>query len=137
MLFLIFLTAGLKINAQTDQTEKLQSLANDKNNTVEISTPYYVNGTVTIPAGKIIKFENNGRISGHGTINGGIIQANYRSNIFDTTISINPTAVSLYFSAMWFGAKGDGNSNDYPSIQKSINTCIKNKIRTLLVPLGK
>lgn len=137
MLFLIFLTAGLKINAQTDQTEKLQSLANDQNNTIEISTPYYVNGNVTIPAGKIIKFENNGRISGHGTIKGGIIEANYRSNIFDTTISINPTAVSLYFSAMWFGAKGDGNSNDYPAIQKSINTCIKNNIRTLFIPLGK
>ncbi|GAC1597479.1 MAG: hypothetical protein NVS3B19_19770 [Ginsengibacter sp.] len=124
-------------NAQTDQTGELQALVTNPNyTTILIKTPFNIDGDVNIPSGRIIKFEDKGRIYGHGTINGGIIEANYHTQIFDTGITLNPKGVNVYFAAKWFGAKGDGISDDYIAIQKSINTCIKNNIRTLFIPHG-
>ncbi len=143
LLFILLLFYGnvfsqtyiVKDNSQTDQTGVLQSAFSSNINTVIISTNTIVNGTLTIPDGKIVKFEG-GRISGKGTINGGIIEANYHTQIFDTTLTVNPKAVNQYFSVKWFGAKGN-NTDDHTAIQKSINTCIKNNIRTVFLPVGK
>ncbi|MCP9750715.1 glycoside hydrolase family 55 protein [Ferruginibacter sp. HRS2-29] len=95
-----------------------------------------INGTVKIPAGKTLRFEPGCRLTGKGTIEGGIIDAGYQQFIFDTTLTINPQAVNGYFSAKWFGAKGSG-TDDHAAIQKSINTCIRNNIRTVFIPVGR
>jgi hypothetical protein len=124
----------VKDNAAADQTGVLQAAFNS-NATVIISTNTTVNGTLNIPEGKILKFEG-GKISGKGTINGGIIEANYQTQIFDTTLTVNPKAVDQYFSVKWFGAKGNS-GDDYTAIQKSISTCIKNNIRTVFIPVGR
>ena len=84
---------------------------------------------------KILKFDG-GKISGKGTINGGILEANSHANIFDTTITVNPKAVDQYFSVAWFGANGTG-ADDHTPIQRSINSCIQNNIRTVFMPAGK
>lgn len=125
----------LKDNSQTDQTSVLQSAFSSNVNTVIISATTIVNGTLAIPEGKILKFEG-GKILGKGTINGGVIEANYHAWIFDTTLTVNPKAVNQYFSVKWFGATGN-NIDDYNAIQKSINTCLKNNIRTVFLPVGR
>jgi hypothetical protein len=49
----------LKDNSTTDQTGLLQNAFNN-NNTVVISTNTIINGTVSIPEGKILKFDGEG-----------------------------------------------------------------------------
>jgi len=123
--------------AGSDETVAIQSGFNDKSiKTVLVSSDIIVNGTLIIPQGKTLKIDPGYKITGHGTINGGIIDADYQTQIFDTTININPRSVNQYFSVKWFGAKGN-NTNDYVAIQKAINTCIKNNIRTLYFPAGR
>ncbi|MDQ6723995.1 MAG: hypothetical protein M3Z01_07010 [Thermoproteota archaeon] len=144
LLFVFFLFCGkafaqtitVKENAAADQTAVLQKAFDDSHiNTVIVSNEVIINGTLTIPADKILKFEG-GKLSGKGTINGGVIVANYQSHIFDTSLTLNPKAVNQYFSIKWFGANSN-NSDNYTAIQKSINTCIKNNIRTVFLPVGR
>src|ERR1035437_3131851 len=144
LLFVFFLFYGnvfaqtyiVKGNSSIDQTMFLQKAFDDPNiNTVLINAVIIVNGTIKIPQEKILKFEG-GKLTGKGTINGGIIEANYHTWIFDTTLTVNPKAVDQYFSVKWFGATGN-NIDDYNAIQKSINTCIRNNIRTIFLPAGK
>lgn len=131
-------TFSVKANAGTDQTNILQQAFNSPGvNTVVINNgDVVINGTLNIPEGKILKFEGY-KIAGKGQINGGIIEANYHQQIFDTTIIINPKAVNQYFSVKWFGAAANNTADDYNAIQKSINTCIKNNIRTVYLPNGR
>lgn len=126
----------VKDNSITDQSAAFQKVFDDTQvKEVVISASVVVNGTLTIPPGKILKFEG-GKISGKGTINGGIIEANSHANIFDTTVTVNPKAVDQYFSVAWFGANGN-NNDDHSAIQRSINTCIRNNIRTVFLPEGR
>lgn len=125
----------VKDNSTGDQTASLQNIFNSNVITVIISANSIVNGTLTIPDGKILKFEG-GKITGKGTINGGIIEANHQTQIFDTALTVNPKAVNQYFSVKWFGASGN-NTDDHTAIQKSINACIKNNIRTVFIPAGR
>ena len=124
----------LKETSGSDQTALLQNIFNSEVNTVIISTPAIINGTLIIPAGKILKFEG-GKFSGKGIISGGIIEANYHAWIFDTALTVNPAGVNQYFSVRWFGAGGTG-IDDYTAIQQSVSTCIKNNIRTVFLPVG-
>lgn len=121
-----------------DQTSSIQAAFNDKNNKIVLvnSGDIVINGTVNIPKGKVLKIEQGFKITGNGTINGGNIDADYQFQVFDTTININPSSVHQYFSVKWFGAKGN-NTDDYAAIQKAINTCIRNNIRTLYFPAGR
>jgi hypothetical protein len=122
---------------EADQSTVIQNAFNDPNiYTVLINTSTTINGIVNIPEGKVLKFEAGGRLMGKGTLNGGIIDALYHVHIFDTSININPAGVNQYFSVKWFGASGK-NDDAYAAIQKSINTCIKNNIRTVYIPLGR
>ncbi len=126
----------VKDNSSADQSATLQKVFDDTQvKEVVISATVIVNGTLTIPSGKILKFDG-GKISGKGTINGGILEANSHANIFDTTITVNPKAVDQYFSVAWFGANGTG-ADDHTPIQRSINSCIQNNIRTVFMPAGK
>lgn len=84
-----------------------------------------VNNTWNIPATTIIHFESDGHISGTGTINGGIIQASYLSNLFDTTLTVRPSGMyNINFSARWMGAAPSRSARDNRnSIQKAIDIC--------------
>ncbi len=127
-----------KVSPGADQASELQAAFNKKDvRTVIISSSdVIINGLVNIPQGKALKFENGFRVIGKGTINGGHIEADYQSQLFDTSLTINPRSVNQYFSVRWFGAKGN-NADDYSAIQKSINTCIRNNIRTVYFPVGR
>ena len=121
-----------------DKTDSLQKILNDPS----VGTVYFkkgsvlVNGTLNIPDNKVLHFENGSKIIGKGIINGGSIDAGYQSFIFDTTVTVNPKSVNQFFSVKWFGAN-DNNTDNSPAIQKSINTCIKNNIRTVFIPVGR
>ncbi|MEO8859811.1 MAG: glycosyl hydrolase family 28-related protein, partial [Ginsengibacter sp.] len=121
-----------------DQTKIIQAAFNNPaTKFVSINTAdVVISGTVNIPEGKMLSFEHGFKIIGKGTINGGIIDANYQSQIFDTSINVNPRSVNQYFSVKWFGAKGN-NTDDYAIIQKTINTCLRNNIRTVYFPVGR
>src|SRR6478672_8086426 len=88
-------------NTAGDQTSVLQAAFN-ANAEVIVTTSTVINGTLNIPDGKILKFEG-GKFTGSGTVNGGIIQASNHTQIFDTSLTVNPRAVEQYFSAKWFG----------------------------------
>ncbi len=131
-------TFSVKENRGVDQTNVLQQAFNSQNiNSVIVNNAdVIINGTLNIPDGKVLKFEGY-KITGKGQIKGGIIEANYHQQIFDTTLTVNPKAVNGYFSVKWFGAVGNNTIDDYNAIQKSINTCIKNNIRTVYLPNGR
>lgn len=109
----------------------LLSLSQD----ITIKKDTTVNGIWIIPTSTVIRFENNSRIHGNGTIQGGIIDAATTQHIFDTTLTVRPYGVyGKDFSCAWFGAKVYPDA--YNSIQKSINTCIENSIRNCFLPKG-
>jgi Pectate lyase superfamily protein len=122
----------------TDISAQIQSAFNKPENTTVLisSAGMMINGTVNIPPGKVLRIEPGCQLKGTGTINGGNIDAGYQSQLFDTSLTINPRTVNQYFSVKWFGAKGN-NTDDYAAIQKAINTCIRNNIHTLYFPSGR
>ena len=128
-----------KKSLSIDQTAELQTAFNNPEiRTVLVNTAdVVINGKLSIPAGKVIRISEGFKITGKGLINGGIIDADYQRQLFDTTLTVNPQAVNHYFSARWFGAKANGTNDDYFAIQKAINTCIRNNIRTLYLPVGR
>ncbi|MEO8414203.1 MAG: glycosyl hydrolase family 28-related protein [Ginsengibacter sp.] len=127
-----------KGDAATDQTAAIQSAFNKQDTkTVLINaSDIVIKGTVNIPLGKTLKIGQGYKLTGNGTINGGSIDADYQSQIFDSNLTINPRSVNQYFSVKWFGAKGN-NLDDYAAIQKTINTCTRNNIRTVYFPVGR
>ncbi|HEY5371347.1 MAG TPA: hypothetical protein VIJ75_20375 [Hanamia sp.] len=126
-----------KDNNGSEQTSVLQAAFNEvSTKTVLISSAdIVINGTLNIPEGKMLRFENGFFLKGRGVINGGNYDADYQQKLFDTSLTINPRSVNQYFSVKWFGAKGVG-KDDYGPIEKSINTCIKNNIHVLYFPAG-
>ncbi len=96
-----------------------------------------ISNTWTIPKGTIIKFGSKGKLSGKGTIRGGIIDAYAHQWIFDTSLSVFPEgAYNNFFSAKWFGA---GYLKDNAGVlQKGINTVLANQnTRDFFIPRGK
>lgn len=83
----------------------------------------------TIPNTTILRFETGGHITAGTTglnISGGIIEAAYTQDIFDTLLTVIPYAMySTNFSACWFGANPShtGRQNRI-AIQVAINTCL-------------
>ncbi len=146
-IFILFLLFNITLQAQTftaranyegDQTWILQAAFNETavKTVIVNSSDIVINGTLNIPEGKMFKFENGYKLKGRGIVNGGNYDADYQQQIFDTSLTINPRSVNRYFSVKWYGAKGN-NADDYSSIQKAINTCIKNNIRVLYIPAGR
>jgi len=96
-----------------------------------------VNGTVNVPSGKVLSFENGCYLTGSGTVNGGIIDGNFRSKIFDITLTIVPEAlVQGKWSVRWFGALGNNSQDDQPSIQKTIDSAITSNLKYVYMPFG-
>lgn len=95
-----------------------------------------VNGTWIIPTSTVVRFENNARIYGTGTIQGGIIDAGLTHHIFSTSLIVKPEGTyNGVFSCAWFGAK-TSNRDNWENIQKSINVCIESGIRNCYLPKG-
>jgi hypothetical protein len=96
-----------------------------------------INNTWNIPKGTILKFGSKGKISGKGTIKGGIIDAAYTQWIFDSTLTVAPEGTyNNVFSAKWFGA---GSVKDNAAVlQKGINTVVANSnvLRNFFIPRG-
>lgn len=125
-----------------DVTSALQIILNSSDVTEVVfdEGDITINGTLTVPAGKILTFQNDGKLIGSGTINGGIINADFNKQIFATTLTLNPQSVSnIYFSVKWYGAKGDDSTADEVPIQKSVDMIVRNytKFHNLYFPNGK
>ena len=88
-----------------------QSMINSANTIYEIRYDYDLNGAIiTIPEGCILEFKGgslgNGTLVGNNTaINAGLIK------IFND-ITVNGGWSTFYFIPQWFGAKGDGITDD-------------------------
>ncbi len=120
-----------------DETADLQKAFNDPTRfVVVIERQTVVNGYLNIPDNKVLKFTPGGLITGKGYIYGGTLEGSYQQQLFDTGITVNPSGVAQHFSVKWYGAKGN-DTDDYQAIQTSINTCVRNKIRSLYIPAGK
>lgn len=103
---------------------------------MEVGSVWEIEGTVTIPAGEVLRFKPGGRITGSGTINGGIIDASPFQHIFATTLTVNPEGTKNgWFSGCWFGANTSAVDNQ-PAIQKAIDTAIKNYLPSVYLPRG-
>lgn len=92
----------------------------DTNTIYEIRYPFDLGGaSITIPAGCILKF-NGGKVT-NGTLTGEVL---------------NP-----YLRPEWFGAKGDGVSDDTAAIQNCLNLCaacrFEKEYKTTYLSLGK
>jgi hypothetical protein len=67
-----------------------------------------INAAVTVPAGKKLSFRNGARITGSGSITGGVIDADLNTQIFDTTLTVTQIKGGTgIISAPWFGLKHD------------------------------
>lgn len=124
-----------------DVTSALQTIINSSDVTEVVFDEgnITINGTLTVPAGKTLTFQNDGKLVGTGTVNGGIINANFQKAIFAQTLTVNPEGVSnKYFSAKWFGATGNGSTDDHGAIQTSLYTVIRNrsKVKSVFLPEG-
>lgn len=97
-----------------------------------------INGTLTIPSTKKLVFQNTGAITGTGTISGGIIEADFHANIFKGTVLVRPTKLSnREWSVKWFGATGNGTTNDQPAIQRCIEAGTASGIHNWYFPAGR
>src|SRR5881392_988601 len=65
-----------------------------------------VSGTVTVPAGKKLVFKNNCKLTGTGTIDGGIVDCDYLKQCFATTLTVI-NLENFKLSVSWFGAIAD------------------------------
>jgi hypothetical protein len=98
---------------------------------------FIITGTVTIPSNVTLKFAEGGMISGAGTINGGIIEAPMRAQIFGITTTVHPDAVASMWSMKWFGAVGSGAVDDRAALQRCWDMCAyANKIKHIWWPSG-
>ena len=98
-----------------------------------------ISGTLNCQNKKVV-FRNNGKMIGAGTVQNHIIDADYQSNIFATTLTHSGAkSASDMVSAKWFGAVGDNTTNDQPAIQKAIDTIVANDNlpKELFLPRGR
>jgi hypothetical protein len=112
----------------SDMTSKLNTIFShsDVNEVVFDDGDVTISGTLNCQNKKVV-FKGNGKLIGAGTFDNGIISAGERSVIFGSTINVtNSTVDGVRASVYWFGATGDGSTDDKPAIQKAMDTCIAN-----------
>lgn len=139
--FKVYKSSWLKTStAPADLTARFNTMIADARvEIVEIDADITLNGTITVPTGKSLRFKN-GKILGTGTLNGGIIDASYQDIIFGSSLTVNfSKSASDMISVKWYGATGDGTTNDAPAIQRAIDSIIRNDTmsRDLYYPHGQ
>lgn len=104
---------------------------------IVISADTTVNNTWTItPATRVLRITNGAKISGTGTILNGIFDINPHAEAFDTLLTVKPFGFySGEFSASWYGAK-ESRADNSPYLQRAINVCAANYIRSLKIQRG-
>lgn len=88
-----------------------------------------ITGTVTIPAGKVLRISPGTMLktTGAGVVNGGIIQAGDKHQIFSGTKNFNPAgSAKSYVSVNWWGANNGVDENG-AAISKAIQAVVKNQ----------
>lgn len=124
----------------TDMSEKINNtFALSNINTLVFDQPnqlILVNKTVHIPAGKIVCFKNNTRLVGNGAVIGGSIHADKHAWIFDKQLTILPADTVSQFSVKWYGAKGDGTTDDSEPIRATFEAARKKGGGNILFPAG-
>lgn len=134
--------ASWAIVGSADCTARLQSIFNMASvGTVLFDVQdYTINGSLSIPSGKILEFKDSGRIVGTGTITGGLIKAHWLQQCFGTGLSFSGiSTVYDRMSVRWFGATGNGSTDDSPAINKLVNIIVATSapaVRICYFPTG-
>lgn len=114
----------------TDKTALFQAILNNANIrsvVLDAQQAITISGTLNVPNGKIIRFTNGASFTGSGTIDNMTIDADLGFNIFGTSLIITSAkTVGNLVSVKWWGATGDGVTNDQPSIQRAADVIIAN-----------
>ncbi|MBO9635267.1 MAG: hypothetical protein J7578_19305 [Chitinophagaceae bacterium] len=135
----VYRACWANIIAGSDMTTLIQTVINDARvKTLLFDDPggvsIIVNGTLSIPAGKVIAFANGNTLTGTGTVtvNGLVDAGPYK--IFDGSLtvgSINAANTPLY--PEWWGAVGNGTTDDSGAFNKLFQSC--NKARGITISL--
>lgn len=135
-----FVKVAKVFSSNDDLSHKLITyLANPDVKTIFFHAPAYtrlqLNGEIAIPSGKKLSFDGSVILTGDARIKGGLIEAPFDRQIFDTTISLtNINVTTTYFPAAWYGLKNNGQPADN-IIQKSMEAA--GKRIPVFIPAGK
>lgn len=95
-----------------------------------------VNGSINVPAGKVLQFENGARITGSGSIKNATIRADKNAWIFDKQMTVHLLDTTAQFSVKWYGAKGDGITDDSEPIRSVFEMARQKKGGNIFFPAG-
>jgi hypothetical protein len=124
----------------SDQTAKLQTAFNNAGIKLIVldypeGSAITINGTLTIPSGKVLAFKNGNKLTGTGTIKGKIT-ADECSHILDPSLNLNEVESELgYLPAAWFGVVGDGVTENTAAFNK-IKANVKHSLVQFSFPRG-
>ncbi len=120
-----------------DASERIEELLRDRHITTLVFRDRAVlSKSIQIPDNKILKFEPGAILTGIGTLNGGIIQADFHQQIFGSELIVNPQEKDSIFSVKWYGAKGDGVTDDRESIRKTFDMTKRRGGGNVFIPEG-
>lgn len=129
-----YTTKILKPNIVDGKNILTQEMLSSKNTKYVIKYDFKLESDITIPANCVLQFEG-GCLSGEHTVTGsntgiqaGLVQ------IFSTDITIAGSWNVAGWYVEWFGAKGDGITDDAEVINKVINLGIENALVVYLSP---
>lgn len=125
-----------------DKTSLLQTALNNASiSKVVIDTVFDVNGTLTIPSGKVIEFVKQGRLTGSGTVTGsGSYSASERQNCFGSSLTITGILPeNNTVSPAHFGAAIDNSTDDGPAINRMFRymETLSRQFPTCVFPAGR
>ncbi|MBX3242590.1 MAG: hypothetical protein KIT80_05570 [Chitinophagaceae bacterium] len=120
-----------------DMSEQIAGIFKSENvKTIVFRGSIVIDKVVNVPTNRVLRFEAGSSITGSGTVNGGIIEADYHQQIFDTALTVNPQEKDSVFSVKWYGAKGDGVTDDREVIRKTFEMTRRQGGGNVLIPEG-